>query len=265
MTRADAIRRAAEHVAAARLAGERLDRLPLEFRPADEREGYAVQEEVHRVLVAHGLGAPAGRKIGCTSAVMQRFLGIDHPCAGGVPAAAVHSGSARLGVPRTARVGVECEIAVRLSRDLPVEGEAPDSAAVAGAVGSCMAAIEIVEDRYVDYANLDTATLIADDFFAAGCVLGPEHAGLPAGGLADVGASMTVNGKQVGRGVGRDVLGDPLNALAWLAGAAAAHGASLRAGELVLLGSLVATEWLEPGDHVSVRNDLLGEVALVLG
>ena len=128
-----------------------------------------------------------------------------------------------------------------------------------------MAAIEIVEDRYVDYATLDTPTLIADDFFAAGCVLGPERPGLPPGGLADVGATMLVDGEPVGRGTGRDVLGDPLNALAWLARSASERGAPLRAGELVLLGSLVATHWLEPGDAVSVRNDALGEVVLDLG
>ena len=263
MTRAEAIRRAAEHIAGARVAGERLDRLPAEIRPADEREGYAVQEEVHRRLAAAGRGPLAGRKIGCTSAVMQHFLGIDHPCAGGVPASLVHTGAARIPVPRTARVGVECEIAVRLARDLPwEEDDPPDPAA---AVGSCMAAIEIVEDRYVDYATLDTPTLIADDFFAAGCVLGPERPRLPPGGLADVGATMLVNGEPVGRGTGRDVLGDPLNALAWLARSASERGAPLRAGELVLLGSLVATHWLEPGDAVSVRNDALGEVVLDLG
>ena len=263
MTRAQAIRRAAEHVAGARVAGERLDRLPAGIRPADEREGYAVQEEVHRRLAAAGSGPLAGRKIGCTSAVMQRFLGIDHPCAGGVPASLVHTGTARIPVPRTARVGVECEMAVRLARDLPGDEDAPlDPAA---AVGSCMAAIEIVEDRYVDYATLDTPTLIADDFFAAGCVLAPEQPGLPPGGLADVGATMLVNGDPVGRGTGRDVLGDPLNALAWLMRSASERGAPLRAGELVLLGSLVATHWLEPGDAVLVRNDTLGEVALELG
>ena len=43
---------------------------------------------------------------------------------------------------------------------------------MAGAVASCMAGMEIVDDRYVDYKSLDTPTLIADDFFDAGCVLG---------------------------------------------------------------------------------------------
>ena len=35
----------------------------------------------------------------------------------------------------------------------------------------------------------------------------------------------------------------------------------VRAGDVVLLGSLVQTQWVTPGDHVEVRNDLLGEVA----
>lgn len=50
-------------------------------------------------------------------------------------------------------------------------------ATVADAVEACMAAIEIVDDRYEDFHALDTPTLIADDFFSAGAVVGPPVAG----------------------------------------------------------------------------------------
>jgi 2-oxo-3-hexenedioate decarboxylase/2-keto-4-pentenoate hydratase len=119
---AEAIERAAELLARARLDRTRLDRLPDDCRPPDLAAAYAVQDALHARLTAAGCGAISGHKIGCTTPVMQQFLGIDHPCAGGVFAPSVRHerGSFRLG--DFLRVGVECEIAVRLANDLPASG-----------------------------------------------------------------------------------------------------------------------------------------------
>jgi 2-keto-4-pentenoate hydratase len=91
-------------------------------------------------------------------------------------------------------------------------------------------------------------------------VLGPERTDWQALDLGAVSASMTMSGTVVGSGVGRDILGDPLRALAWLAATAAALDEPLRDGQVVLLGSLVQTHWVVAGDRVVVHNDPLGEV-----
>ena len=72
---------------------------------------------------------------------------------------------------------------------------------------------------------------------------------------------MTINGLQVGSGVGTDILGEPLQVLCWLANNAAAWGTPLLAGDVILLGSLVQTQWVQAGDAVAVTNDPLGEVS----
>ena len=165
---------------------------------------------------------------------------------------------------RFRRVGVECEIAVRLGADLTARN-APFSGDDAGrAVAAYRAAIEIVDDRYVDWRATDPETLIADDYFAAGAVLGPE---VPAATLADAAAvtgATLINGVEVGRGQGSDVLGHPHNALAWLANSLAERGISLRRGEIVLTGSLVETKWLSPGDQVAVFVGGLGGADLTV-
>ena len=86
------IARAAELLSAARLARRRFERLPEDCRPPDLAAAYAVQDALHARLTAAGCGAVAGHKIGCTTPVMQRFLAIDDPCAGGVFAPTVHHG-----------------------------------------------------------------------------------------------------------------------------------------------------------------------------
>lgn len=260
----DAAHQAARILADARRARAPVALLPDAIRPADEAAAYRVQDALHELLAATDLGPQAGHKIGCTTAVMQRYLKIDSPCAGGFFAADVHASGTTLAPARFRRVGVECEIAVRLGRDLPA-GEAPFAPArVAGAIDSAMAAIELVDDRYADWRATDTPTLIADDFFAAGCVLGTPIAAGRLPDLATVEGFTTINGAEAGRGRGADVLGHPHIALAWLAGVLAARGRGLRAGDLVLTGSLVQTVWLSPGDAVRIAIAGLGTVDFAL-
>jgi 2-keto-4-pentenoate hydratase len=256
-----AIADAAALLCAARLERRRFDRLPEGCRPADEVNAYAVQDALHERLTAAGWGALAGHKIGCTTPVMQRFLSIPNPCAGGVFAPTVQHARGALRHADFLHVGVECEIAVRLAQDLPAEGAPYDRRSVAVAVGACMAAIEVVDDRYEDYRSLDAATLIADDFFNAGCVLGAPVEAWRELDLAALRGRMTINGGEVGTGKGGDILGHPLAALAWLANALAARGGQLTAGEFVLLGSVVETKWVTAGDLVEVEIEGLGRAS----
>jgi 2-oxo-3-hexenedioate decarboxylase/2-keto-4-pentenoate hydratase len=252
------IARAAELLSAARLARARLERLPEDCRPPDLMAAYAVQDALHARLDAAGCGIVAGHKIGCTTPVMQRFLATDHPCAGGVLASTVQHGRGSFRHGDFRHVGVECEIAVRLAHDLPALGAPYRRAGVGPAIGACMAAIEVVDDRYEDYRSLDTPTLVADDFFNAACVLGEPVEGWRELDLAAIRGRMAINGVEVGAGSGGDVLGHPLEALAWLANALAARGRQLQAGEFVLLGSVVETRWVRVGDLVEVALEGLG-------
>lgn len=255
---AEAIQRAAELLCAARVGRTRFAGLPEDCRPPDEAAAYAVQDALHVALTAGGHGDLAGHKIGCTTPVMQRFLAIDNPCAGGVFAPTVQPEGGSFRHADFCHVGVECEIAVRLSADLPMAGAPYDRVSVAAAVGACMAAIEVVDDRYEDYRSLDAPTLIADDFFNSGCVLGQSAKNWHELDLPNLSGRMAINGIAVGGGRGGDILGHPLAALAWLANALGARGRYLHAGEFVLLGSVVETKWVAPGDLVEIEIDGLG-------
>src|SRR6202022_379702 len=120
--------------------------------------------------------------------------------------------------------------------------------------------IEIVQCRDAKWETMGAPTLVADDFFAAGCVLGKPVARSVAPDLLEVVGRALINGVEAGQGTGADVLGHPHNALAWLAHHLAADGKGLRAGEIVLTGSLVKTVWLNPGDEVMMELAGLGTV-----
>ena len=249
----------ADHLVRARTGGAATPLPPAELEPESVEEGYAVQALVHDRLEKAGFGPCTGHKIGCTTPVMQAYLKIDHPCAGEVFAGTVHEHMASLPLSRFHRVGVECEIAARLGADLPDIGRPYDRESVGHAVEALMPGIEIVDDRYADFPSFSAPVLIADDFFNAGVVLGPAFSDWRKLDLDTIEGEMFVDKLRAGSGQGRDILGHPMTALAWLANHRIALGKPLRAGEFVMLGSVVKTiHFTEPAEVV-IRFEHLGE------
>jgi 2-keto-4-pentenoate hydratase len=251
----------AEAIAAQRRTSGRIPPLPGALRHSSVEQAYGVQDRLNAHLSIAGFGEHAGYKIGCTTAVMQRMLDIPSPCYGAILASGVHHTPARLSHAGCLRPGIECEIAVRLGEDLPALPTPYDTAAVGARVEHCMAAIELVDDRYVDYRTIGVATLIADNFFHAGCILGEPKADWRALDLPRIDGRMLINGNERGHGKGGDVMGHPFAAVAWLANALIARGHRLRRGDVVLSGSVVETQWVERGDETLVEIDGLGSVS----
>ncbi len=252
--------RAAHALMAVRRSRRVLDRLPPGVAPRTLADGIAAQLAVARLTSAQ---PPAGFKIGATSRVMQEYLGLPGPLAGFVAEAGLHGSGSTLTFASFLHAGVECELAVVLAQDLP-PGQC-SSAQASAAVGELMAGIEVVENRYGPLDVLGSRTLVADQVFHAGAVLGapfPDWRGLDLRSLA---GSLSVDGHERGAGTGADLLGDPMAALAWLAASeeAAAFG-GLRAGQVVMLGSVCPPVWLNGPAEVAVRFAPLPAVALSL-
>ena len=230
--------------------------LPEPCRPDDLEEAYAIQQRLRKVLGERGFGDQAGWKIGCTTPVMQEYLSIPHPCAGTLYGTTVFGDHATLAASDFFNLGLECEIAVRLGDDLPRQAAPFTADTVAAAVEAAMASIEIVEHRFADFREASVASMIADDFFSWGCVIGQP---VPFGEIADLAAltgGFSVNGAEPEQtGTGSAILGHPLTALAWLADHAADVGTPLQRGQIVTLGSVVKTIYPESGQVISARFD----------
>ena len=74
---------------------------------------------------------------------------------------------------------------------------------------------------------------------------------------------MTINGTVGGSGLGSDIMGHPLGALQWMARLFQSRGKVIEPGQVVLLGSVVETKWVEPGDTVQVEIDQLGKAKAI--
>jgi 2-keto-4-pentenoate hydratase len=231
--------------------------LPPNLLPADADGAASVQ----RAMADAKGGTVAGFKIGATAARMQAFLGLDAPIGGVMLAADVHRSPATLSFADFVKPGVECEIAVRLGSDLP-HGPC-DAERAAASVADVFAAIEIVENRYAAAApSVGALTIASDRMYHAAAVLGANPGRkLDPRGMAALRGTMTVDGVLRDSGEGAGLLGDPLRCLIWLAESplAAAFG-GLRAGQVVLLGSVTPPLWLDSPAAVTVAFDGLPSV-----
>ena len=249
---------AAEIIGLLRQAPAAFAGLPDACRPADEATAYEIQDALHQWLTGRGYGRRVGYKIGCTTPVMQRFMDIDHPCAGGIFEARLFDSPAKIERATLHGPGIECEIAVELGSDLDGRGQIVGHEEASAAVAALYPAIEVVDNRYRDIMAIGTPALIADDFCQSAVVLGRRVSDWRGRDLGAVAGRTMVNGEDVGEGRGADILGHPFNALVWLAGNLADRDRVLEAGEIILLGSLVQCQWLEPGDAAAIEIEGLG-------
>src|ERR1700758_2120486 len=145
--------------------------LPDDLRPASFAEAYAAQEAYYR-LAEPTYGAVAGAKIATTTKVMQRLMGIDHPCGGAIFSRTIHRSPATLRAADFVNLRIESEIALKLGADLPASGAPWTPQTVAPAVAAALPAFELIEDRNADYATTDALSLIVENCWNGGIVTG---------------------------------------------------------------------------------------------
>ncbi|WP_040807986.1 2-keto-4-pentenoate hydratase [Nocardia concava] len=251
------VRAAAERLARAMATGEPVEPVRELIGPDDVAVAYAVQRIGVRDRVAAGARV-VGRKIGLTSPAVQRQLGVNQPDFGVLfdEMDVAETPAARR--PALLQPKIEAELAFVLGADL--DGEQIDAIAVRGAVEYAVAALEIVDSRIANW-DIGFADTVADNASSGWFALGAERLSLTEFEPRDIAMSMAVDGEIVSTGTGSACLGDPLNALAWLARTARDFGDPLRAGEIVLSGALGPMAPLRPGARV--RSELFSGTGLL--
>ena len=232
----------------------------IDLIPNNIKDAYLIQNKVH-VELDKTKDKTIGRKIGCTTEVMQSYLGIEHPCAGTLREKNCYNSGVYLNFDNFNRVGVECELAVKLSNNLIFNTE-PNIYDIHNSIEYFFPAIEIVDDRYSNWKNFSVSHLIADDFFNAGCVLGLDRYQEKFEDIGITEGSMYINNNKIGTGRGNNILGNPFNAIKWLVSQKEIIGSHLRKNSIILLGSLVETFWINRGDKVQINISGMGSVSV---
>jgi 2-keto-4-pentenoate hydratase len=231
-------------------------------RSAPLEDAYRIQDALHRLMTEAGRGEITGWKIALTSKAMQALTGLTEPAAGAIFSTVVHRSPARVALDRYHHLGVEFEVALELGADLPASGGPWTRQSVAERVAACLPALELVEDGNADYKSLDGFTLIAQNTWNGGIVLGAPVTGWRGLDLETAVTRCWVNGEPAGQGKTGDALGHPFEALAWLADLLNRRGRMLERGMIVMTGSSITTRFPAPGDRIRFAVDGLGETAI---
>jgi 2-keto-4-pentenoate hydratase len=245
-----AIDQAVERLAGAASTGEPCEPV------RDLVTGVADAYEVQRRLNARRTAPVTGRKIGLTSPAVQRQLGVDQPDFGVLFADMEVTGT--VSVARLMQPKVEAEIAFVLASDLD---EDLGPASVRAAVAYAAPALEIVDSRIAGW-DITISDTVADNASSGLYVLGAARLPLTAFEPVEAGMRMYAGGELVSEGDGAACLGDPLNALLWLARTARDLGDPLRAGQVILSGALGPMVPVSPGMTVRAEISGLGTVAV---
>jgi 2-keto-4-pentenoate hydratase len=227
----------------------------------DLQSAYAVQRRNADARAAAGAEV-VGRKIGLTSPAVQAQLGVDQPDFGVLFDDMAYADGAEVPADAVMQPRVEAEVAFVLKADL-AEGDM-DAVQVREAVDYAVAALEVCGSRIAGW-DISFGDTVADNASAGAYVLGTEKRTLEEFVPKDVVMTMSVDGEEVSTGNGAACLGDPVNALVWLARQARDLGDPLRAGQVVLSGALGPMKPIEPGAQVAAHITGLGSVSMTLG
>jgi 2-keto-4-pentenoate hydratase len=231
--------------------------LPDALRPTGVDDAYAMQDVFHKQATPV-FGPIAGWKIATTTKVMQQLMGIDSPCGGAVFQRLIHHSPARLRHADYVSLKIECELAFRLAADLPAKGVPHTEESVFGAVESVMPAFELVDDRHAYYKETRALSLIADNCWNAGIVLGPPVKPPGRATIDAASGTLTIAGRPDTQGKADG----PLRALAWVANLVNKRGQTIRGGMVVITGSVIATTPIAPGESATFSVAGIGEVRL---
>lgn len=191
---------------------------------------------------------PAGYKVAMTSAIVQKQFGIDHPTSGVIFRDTIVRSGAKIETPLQGRV--EAEVAFEMAHDL--ELPEPTLAQVIACVARALPAIEIVDCRVSDW-DVTSFDFVADNAAAAIVVLGTDEIAVSPDQLAAISMQIRINGTICATGCAAECNASPFQALHWLALHLIQNGNRLKAGDIVMSGSLGPAVPVSADDTVDVK------------
>lgn len=222
-------------------------------------EAYALQDALREELARRGEAA-IGWKLAATAPVGQAIIGVKEPGCGFLSARRYASG-ATVAAGDFADLRVEAEIAFRMKRRLVGPGVTPGVARAA--VEAVLPAFELLDFIYTGKPR--APDYYANSIHGHGAVIGSPLTAFDQLDLAHEGVVFEHNGEIVGTYTAAEVMGDPLNALAWLANHLETRATSLEPGDIVISGGI--TKLLQPkaGDRIRARYTHFGTIDLNIG
>lgn len=243
--------------------------LPDQFRgrPQTESEGYAIQEAHISRLCAHFGSGLSGYKVGFTRKESRpRWrLGMDSATYGGILSKFTFEKRTVVPFHTLIRPSVECELAARIGRDVPPSPRGYDRAQIAEYIEHIMAGIELVDFHipFFEYTTPLGPLVLAANCCNWGAVIGDPITNWRDLDLPNLRAELRQDGKLIGTGKGEALAGDPIEVVVGLENHLLSVGKTLKAGEIIMLGSVIPNYSITAPCEITVDWDVLGRATAV--
>ena len=231
--------------------------LPQTLMPENFEEAYETQKIFQK---NSGRGELGGFKIALASKVQQELCGIDHPIAGGIFANEIKTSPAILELENFHGLGLEFELAVTLSDDLKPGMEPFDKDNIKQFIKSLSPAFELIIDRNADYSNINPLTMITDNAWCSGIVLGRELPNWEKLNLDIIRSQLLWNDEAPQNAMIKDA--NPIESLAWVSNLLISLGRTIPKDSIIITGSVIKTRAPHKGDHIIYKIEDLSEVEI---
>ena len=253
----------AEFLLGLRESHEVVDNIPQGIYPATEETAYRIQDRVvHRLTEKHG-SATCGYKLACTNSEIMAHLGVAGPLSGRLMTHSMYEDGVSLKSDDFLLRIVELEFVFVLGSDVPASNDDYSEKTIMPFITVFHPGIEIVDHRFADFTRVGGNALISDNAIHGCSVLGQAgESDWRDVDLVNHPVNLLVNNEVRCRGSGKNVLGSPLIAMAWLANHLQSRGSRLMAGDIVTTGTACDVYYAETGDEITADFDKLGAVSL---
>ena len=250
--------RAADALFDMRLSKRAAAALPADAVPPSLADAYVAQAALVRQMLARLGGTAIGYKAAATNVTAQRQMDVDGPFFGTLLAATSHASPAALrAADFTLRI-VEAEFGFEMGADVPPPSLPYTAETITPFIAFALPVIEVVDHRFHDWRTVGAPSLAADNAIHGAWVMGEPVRDWRHFDLSTHSVSVIVNGAPWRVGSGANVLGNPLNVVAWLANELPKHGRTLRKGERVSTGTTAEVYFASAGDCVRADFGPLG-------
>lgn len=262
---------AADALLASRTAEGRIEALPEGAQPATPDDGYVIQKLLVEGMIAAGRGHSIGYKVGCTNQAARVQLGVESCFHGVMLSGHVHENGAVVSHDDYKMMAIEPEVAVRLGKDLPDRGTPYTKDDLTDAIAAVLPVIEVVDSQFTDWTTIGGPSIVADNAAHGGWIRGTEITDWRGIDLNKVTTNLSFGDTFIGTGEASLVEGGspdqrgPLAVTTWLANALIEQGSSLKAGQVVSTGTLLAPDNAKRGDLVTANFGDFGQVEFTIG
>ena len=253
-----AIKKSAEQLYQALRTGKCIKPLIELYPEISIDDAYQISLKLNEQRLADGERV-IGKKIGVTSKAVMNMLKVEQPDFGFLTDKMVFNEGEEVPISETLiQPRAEGEVAFVLKADL--QGPGITAADVLAATDFVMPSIEVVDSRIENW-QIKIQDTIADNASCGVFILGERAVDPRDIDLATCGMVVEKNGAIVSTGAGAAALNSPVNCVAWLANTLGSYGIALKAGEVIMSGSLVPLEPVQAGDSMRVSIGGMGSVS----